>query len=164
MPGALDVAPAVPVTVSPANGATGVASSTTPTVTVTDSNGDPMTVTFYGRANTTPAPGADFTVTVLPDTQFYSESYPATFQAQTTWVVNNRVARNIVYLTGEGDVVNVGSDSTQYDVATAAYAILDVETNTWEHRRIPYDIPAVQKRMRTFGMPERLINRLEHGW
>jgi hypothetical protein len=46
----------------------------------------------------------------------------------------------------------------------AAYAILDVETNLWEHRRVPYDISAVQKRMRQHDMPERLIARLEHGW
>jgi hypothetical protein len=42
--------------------------------------------------------------------------------------------------------------------------MLDVETNVFEHRRIEYDIPAVQARMRKQDLPERLIARLEHGW
>jgi hypothetical protein len=35
---------------------------------------------------------------------------------------------------------------------------------TWEHFRVEYDIPAVQERMRTYGLPYRLIVRLEYGW
>ena len=31
----------------------------------------------------------DFTIIVLPDTQFYSESYQAIFTAQTQWIVGN---------------------------------------------------------------------------
>jgi diadenosine tetraphosphatase ApaH/serine/threonine PP2A family protein phosphatase len=73
--------------------------------------------------------------------------------------------RKIRQLNGHRQIINPGSVGQPRDQnPDAAYAILDVETNTWEHRRIPYDIAAVQKRMRTFGMPERLINRLEHGW
>ncbi len=33
-----------------------------------------------------PGTAPDFTVVTIPDTQFYSESYPATFTAQTTWI------------------------------------------------------------------------------
>jgi len=49
-------------------------------------------------------------------------------------------------------------------VPSGAYAMLDVEKMTWEARRIAYDIPAVQDRMRTAEMPDRLVTRLEHGW
>jgi autotransporter-associated beta strand protein len=135
-----NVAPAAPVTVAPSNGATGVATSVTPTVTVSDPNGDAMTVTFYGRANAIPAPGPDFTLVALPDTQFYSETYTTILPAQTTWIVNNRVARNIVYVTGEGDVVNSPS-AGQYDVATAAYAILENPTTTGLAQGIPFGVP-----------------------
>jgi predicted phosphodiesterase len=73
--------------------------------------------------------------------------------------------RKIRQLNGHRQIINPGSVGQPRDQnPDAAYAILDVETNTWEHRRISYDISAVQKRMRTYGMPERLINRLEHGW
>ncbi|MCX6880093.1 MAG: Ig-like domain-containing protein [Verrucomicrobia bacterium] len=135
-----NVAPAAPVTVSPSSGATGVSTSPTLTVSVSDPNADPMAVTFYGRANSVAAPGPDFTVVALPDSQFYSSSYPATFQAQTSWVVNNRVARNIVYLTGEGDVVNTAS-TAEYDVATAAYAILENPVTTGLPQGIPFGVP-----------------------
>jgi diadenosine tetraphosphatase ApaH/serine/threonine PP2A family protein phosphatase len=68
-------------------------------------------------------------------------------------------------LNGRRQIINPGSVGQPRDQdARAAYAILDVETNVWEHRRVAYDIRAVQNRMRTAGMPERLITRLEHGW
>src|SRR5690349_13127930 len=35
---------------------------------------------------------SDFTIIALPDTQYYSEDYPATFTAQTQWIVNNQSA------------------------------------------------------------------------
>jgi len=46
----------------------------------------------------------------------------------------------------------------------AAYAILDLEQYTWECHRVPYDIPAVQERMRKADLPERHILRLAAGW
>jgi autotransporter-associated beta strand protein len=134
-----NAAPNIPATIAPSNGATSVSTNATTTVAVADPNNDPMAVSFYGRAYT-PPPGPDFTVVVLPDTQFYSASYPATFQAQTNWIVNNRVARNIVYVTGEGDVVD-SANTTQYDVATAAYAILENPVTTGLAQGIPFGVP-----------------------
>ena len=46
----------------------------------------------------------------------------------------------------------------------AAYAIFDPDQSTWDYRRIPYDIAAVQTRMRRAGLPERHVLRLEIGW
>jgi diadenosine tetraphosphatase ApaH/serine/threonine PP2A family protein phosphatase len=45
----------------------------------------------------------------------------------------------------------------------AAYALLDTEAATWEYVRVPYDIPAVQERMRDLRFPNRLIRRLADG-
>jgi predicted phosphodiesterase len=68
-------------------------------------------------------------------------------------------------LNGKRQIINPGSIGQPRDAnPDAAYAILDVKQNVFEHRRIPYDIPAVQERMRHFDMPERLIARIEHGW
>ena len=55
-----------------------------------------------------PAPAADFTIAVLPDTQFYSRKYPQIFQAQTDWVIANRTRLNIVYVAQLGDIVDGG--------------------------------------------------------
>ena len=46
----------------------------------------------------------------------------------------------------------------------ASYAIFDTEENTWELRRVGYDISSVQNRMREAGLPERHIQRIAAGW
>lgn len=68
-------------------------------------------------------------------------------------------------LNGRRQIINPGSVGQPRDAnPEAAYALLDLESNVFEHRRIPYDIKSVQERMRKADMPERLITRLEHGW
>jgi diadenosine tetraphosphatase ApaH/serine/threonine PP2A family protein phosphatase len=68
-------------------------------------------------------------------------------------------------LNGARLIVNPGSVGQPRDSdPRAAYAILDVETNTWEFRRVEYSVAKVQKRMRRVDMPDRLVVRLEHGW
>lgn len=67
-------------------------------------------------------------------------------------------------LNGQRQIINPGSIGQPRDQnPDAAYGILDMTTGVFEHRRIPYDIQAVQRRMLEFNMPERLITRLEHG-
>ena len=46
----------------------------------------------------------------------------------------------------------------------ASYAILDLEANTWEMKRISYDISQVQSRIMEAGLPERQALRLMAGW
>jgi diadenosine tetraphosphatase ApaH/serine/threonine PP2A family protein phosphatase len=68
-------------------------------------------------------------------------------------------------LNGERQIINPGSVGQPRDSdPRAAYAILDVERDVFEFRRVEYDIAAAQMRMREVEMPERLIVRLEHGW
>lgn len=47
-----------------------------------------------------------FTIAVLPDTQYESQSRPAMFRAQTRWLARQRGNYNIVAVLHEGDVVN----------------------------------------------------------
>ncbi len=62
-------------------------------------------------------------------------------------------------------IINPGSVGQPRDSdPRAAYALLDLETWTWEHRRVVYDITATQERMREHDLPARLITRLEYGW
>jgi diadenosine tetraphosphatase ApaH/serine/threonine PP2A family protein phosphatase len=46
----------------------------------------------------------------------------------------------------------------------ASYAIYTDDQNLWEFKRVYYDIPAVQARMETAGLPSRHIQRLSAGW
>ena len=63
----------------------------------------------------------DFTVAVLPDTQYYAQKFPDTFHAQTAWLAANAVREKIVFVSHVGDVVESGGDSRkEWQVATAA--------------------------------------------
>jgi len=46
----------------------------------------------------------------------------------------------------------------------AAYAIYDTEAFTWTPRRVAYNIPEVQKRIREAGLPEKHATRIAEGW
>jgi predicted phosphodiesterase len=46
----------------------------------------------------------------------------------------------------------------------ASYAIFSTDDNTWDYRRVEYDIQKVQARMVSAGLPERHILRLAAGW
>jgi diadenosine tetraphosphatase ApaH/serine/threonine PP2A family protein phosphatase len=62
-------------------------------------------------------------------------------------------------------IINPGSVGQPRDRdPRAAYAIYNTDAQTWEYRRVAYDIPAVQSRMQTFKLPERHIQRLAAGW
>jgi predicted phosphodiesterase len=68
-------------------------------------------------------------------------------------------------LRGERLIVNPGSVGQPRDNnPDAAYALLDTETDTWEYRRVAYDLFATQSRMRAAKLPERLAARLGYGW
>jgi predicted phosphodiesterase len=77
-------------------------------------------------------PGKDkFTVVVLPDTQHYSQTFPANFHAQTKWIVENQKDRNIAYVMHLGDITN-RSTVPEWEVASAAMGRLD--------HKVPYSI------------------------
>ncbi|HUQ50170.1 MAG TPA: carboxypeptidase regulatory-like domain-containing protein [Terriglobales bacterium] len=67
---------------------------------------------------------------LLPDTQFYSESYPDIFGTQTRWIRDNIAKENIKFVIGLGDIVNQGNSERQWQNANAAYLELD--------GRVPY--------------------------
>jgi predicted phosphodiesterase len=46
----------------------------------------------------------------------------------------------------------------------AAYAIYRPKNHSWEPRRVAYDIPSVQARIRAAGLPEKHAARLAEGW
>ena len=67
-------------------------------------------------------------------------------------------------LNGRRQIINPGSIGQPRDQnPAAAYGILDMNSGIFEHRRVPYDIKAVQRRMYDNNLPERLITRLKHG-
>jgi hypothetical protein len=67
----------------------------------------------------------DFTVCVLPDTQYYAQKFPDTFHAQTAWIAANVVREKIVFVSHVGDIVQSGGESRkEWQLATAALSRL----------------------------------------
>ena len=79
------------------------------------------------------APSDVFTVVLLPDTQFYSSTYPQIFTAETQWIADNQAALNIRMVIGEGDIVDNADLPAQWVNADAAVKILD-------NAQVPYTL------------------------
>jgi predicted phosphodiesterase len=62
-------------------------------------------------------------------------------------------------------ILNPGSVGQPRDLdPRAAYAIIDLEKQTWKLRRVSYDITDVQLRILQSGLPDRHATRLVAGW
>lgn len=74
-----------------------------------------------------------WTLAVMPDTQYYSESHPEHFYNQTQWIADQAEALRIQHVLHVGDVVNVGMvHPEQWEVPDKAFAHLD--------GRVPYGV------------------------
>lgn len=67
----------------------------------------------------------EFTIAALPDTQFYSKSYPQIFTAETQWIADHAKEFNIQLVVGLGDIVDGGGDGYQWQNADLSYRVLD---------------------------------------
>src|SRR5512146_1767843 len=70
------------------------------------------------------SPG-EFTIAALPDTQFYSKSYPQIFTTETQWIADHAKQMNIQLVVGLGDIVDGGGETYQWQNADLAYRVLD---------------------------------------
>lgn len=148
-------APVVTVT-SPADNATGIGSSTTLNLSIADNEGDAQTVNFFGRVTTPSAPGADFSLIAIPDTQYYSENTgrnasttgnpaidigakAAIYNSQMDWIVNNRTARNIAFVSHMGDIAQNGDAfESEWIVASTAQSLIENPATTLVAHGIPW--------------------------
>ena len=113
--------PDAPVLVTPPDGSTGVDVSTPLAVTVSNPDGGTLDVSMSLRKAAQP----EFTIIALPDTQHYSDQFPAIFTSQTQWIVNNKSLRNIVFVTHEGDIVEHYNDDSEWTAANVSMSLLD---------------------------------------
>ena len=68
---------------------------------------------------------ATFKMVAIPDSQRLARFNPAEMIGQTDWITNNVVSENIAFVTHLGDVVDDGSNITQWNNATDALDLLD---------------------------------------
>ncbi|MCP3981530.1 MAG: hypothetical protein GY716_19705 [bacterium] len=130
--------PAAPTNVSPPDGSSGQPAQTMLCADL-DSQSKDLSVTFWGRELTAP-PEDDFTIIVLPDTQYYSQTFPDVFYSQIDWIVQNREALNIAFVSHVGDVVQIGANLFEWDNADRAMSRLENPLTTGLTDGIPYGI------------------------
>ena len=78
-----------------------------------------LIVASFGTMAAQTKPG-EFTIVALPDTQFYSKSYPQIFASQTKWIADHATAMNIQLVLGLGDIVDGGGEIGQWQNADSA--------------------------------------------
>ena len=75
----------------------------------------------------------NFTIVVLPDTQYYPQDYPGVFDNQTKWIVLNENEKNIVFVAHLGDITNrYNAEYPQWQNADNAMSALD--------NKVPYGL------------------------
>ena len=67
---------------------------------------------------------ADYSIVVLPDTQYYAAAFPEIFLKQTSWIVENHERQQIAFVLHTGDVVDQDYPE-QWDVASRSLHQLD---------------------------------------
>ena len=82
----------------------------------------------------------DFTIIAIPDTQHYTdvEENEEIFAAQTQWIVDNKDNLNIVFVTGLGDITQNGNDDDEWQIADAAYDLIEDPITTMLTDGIPF--------------------------
>jgi hypothetical protein len=88
-------------------------------------------------------PGADgalygnepFSIVLLPDTQFYVQSYPEMFQADVEWIAAQKDALKLAFVLHLGDIVETPTEPAEWSRADKSMAILDAA-------KVPYGISA----------------------
>jgi hypothetical protein len=113
--------PDEPALVAPADGSNGVAAATPLEAFVSDPGGGSLIATVSLRRAAAP----EFTIVALPDTQHYSAAFPAVFTSQTRWIAENKNARNIVFVTHEGDIVDHYNLTSEWQAADTSISLLD---------------------------------------
>jgi hypothetical protein len=131
--------PDPPTIVSPPDGAQDVPAHPSLCVDVVDSLGDPLDVTFFAR-ELTAQPTEPFSVVVLPDSQHYAQTFPEIYKVQMEWIVDNREARNILFVTHVGDVVQLAAGWNEWVNVDAAMSLIEDPGRTVWPDGIPYGI------------------------
>ena len=137
VPGApfnINVPPDAPVTLAPADGATLAATSASLTAHVADPTGESLQVKFFGRQlpNVPPPP---FHIVAVPDTQYYSQSYPQTFTTQVQWIIDHKSELSIAFVGHEGDIVNNADQPAQWQNANNSVSLYDTAPD------LPFGLP-----------------------
>lgn len=148
--------PNQPILVHPPNQSTGNPTGVTLSEIVSEPDADNLTVTFYGRRKLSTAD--DFTIVGLPDTQYYTgqlyNGTPDIFYSQTQWIVDNKDAENIVFVSQLGDCVENGDQvEDEWKIADTAMKTIEDSIATLLTDGVPYALAVGNHDQSPWGDP-----------
>lgn len=122
--------PDAPALVAPADGSTATQADPALRVSVSDPDGDPLSVRFEGRRKgaTVPLPGAGepFTIVAIPDIQNYTNAARGDIiRQQAQWVVDTRASLNTQFVVQLGDLVSSWDFAGHWPYASNGLKVLD---------------------------------------
>lgn len=137
-----------PTLVAPASQSCCNGSSPALITNVSDPNGGPLSVKWYGRKKPDqPAPPAPFSIIGVPDTQFYTAEERggtnASFKSQMNWITGIRQAYNVAFVAHYGDCTEHGDNGgnpIEWQRADTAFKIIENPGTTQLTHGIPYGI------------------------
>ncbi len=124
--------PDQPVLIAPQDGSAGVDLSPSLVVYVTDPDNDNLEVRYFMRAVSSSL-GSNFTLIGIPDTQYYTNNVNNNqyFYDQTNWIVANKDALNIAFVSQFGDCVQNGDTyDSEWQVVNTAWSIVENPVTT----------------------------------
>jgi hypothetical protein len=65
-----------------------------------------------------------FSIIVIPDIQYYTNSWPNLLTTMTTWIKDSRESLNTAFVLQEGDVTNTNADA-EWNAAVTSFNVLD---------------------------------------
>ena len=101
---------------------------------------DPVLSSIEDQTTNSSVAKENFSIIVIPDTQFYSQTFPFIFNVQTQWIVDNRDTWNIVYVAHTGDIVNNYFSNVEWQNASRAMSILEEAISEQFPNGIPYGV------------------------
>ena len=84
-----------------------------------------ITTLVVARAQDGPLPKDRFSIVLLPDTQYYSESHADTYAAQTLWIRQQATDDNIKFVIHLGDIVQTATEEAEWKNADRAMQLID---------------------------------------
>ena len=96
-----------------------------PTAIPTDAATEKPIVTVTAEPPAYCVPDGVCTIAWISDPQHYSEKFPETYYAMTSFLRDSRTEMNLAYVVNTGDLVNKPEEDVQWEVADRAQAMLD---------------------------------------
>ncbi len=132
--------PDQPTLITPSDNSTDITLSPSLIVNVTDPENEILEVRYFARAISS---SVNFTIIGIPDTQHYTDDVNNNqyFYDQTNWIVANKDALNIVFISQLGDCVENGDTyDSEWQVVNTAWTTVEDPTTTGLVDGMPYGL------------------------